>query len=127
MKTMSRQTAVAAIRQELIKLVDDEHSMCQVAADKRIFCHGFAQWSDSELTRRLRWLVERRHPGSRVELEQLANRWELQRQSVLDVPLACDVQRIDRDQCLGFDTFSDRQLEEHYRDLLGEEVKIEGA
>jgi hypothetical protein len=124
MRTISRQDAIDQLRTKLLTLVDDDHSICDVAAEKRIFCHGFSQWSDSELARRLHWMIDRKKPRPRAILEAHGNRWQLARQEVLGLPLACDVQQIDRDQCLGWESFDNGELEEHYRELIGERVTI---
>ena len=124
MKTLSRNQAIGQIREALLRLVDDEHSLCQVAAEKHIYCHGVKQWTDSELERRLDWLVKIKRPKTRAELEEYANRWMLQRQEVLGVPISCDVQQIDRDQCCGWDQFDDVTLAQHYRELFDEEIQI---
>lgn len=98
--------------------------MCKVAADRRIFCHGFARWSDEELFRRFRWIAARKGAKSRAELEELANRWQLQRQEALGVAISCDVQQCDHDLCWGWDEFTPGQLARFYRELLGEEVVV---
>jgi hypothetical protein len=33
--------AIARLREALVKLTDDDHSLCQVAGERGIFCHGF--------------------------------------------------------------------------------------
>jgi hypothetical protein len=124
MKMMTREEAIAGLREALLALTDDEHSLCQVAAEKRIYCHGFKQWSDSELFRHLRWLAERKGITSRAELEAAANRWHLQRQEVLGLPIACDAQRVDHDQCWGWDNFTNRELEQFYREVAQQEIRI---
>ncbi|MCK6551503.1 hypothetical protein L6R52_37045 [Myxococcota bacterium] len=124
MRTLVRGDAIADIRRELLRLVDDEHSVCEVAAEKGILCRGFRQFSDEELARRYDWISKRRHPKTREELETLANRWQLARQFVLDQRIACDVQLEDRDTCDGWDTFSNRMIERYYRELCGEDVTV---
>ena len=126
MKTMTREQAVADIRKTLLAMVDDEHSMCQVAAEKRIYCHGFKQWSDSELFHRFRWIADRKGITSRPELEAAANRWHLQRQQALGLPISCDAQREDHDQCWGWDEFPHSEIERFYRELCGEDVRVRG-
>lgn len=124
MKTLTRDEAIDQMRHALLDLADEDHSICEVAAEKRIFCHGFKQWTDSELFRRFRWIAERRGVKTRAELETLANRWHLQRQEALGLPIACDAQQEDHDQCWGWDEFSNEQLESYYRELLNETVQI---
>ena len=43
---MTRQEAIEAIRRKILEMVDDEHSMCRIAAEKGIFCRGFRQHTD---------------------------------------------------------------------------------
>jgi hypothetical protein len=33
--------AIARLREALVRLTDDDHSLCQVAGERGIFCHGF--------------------------------------------------------------------------------------
>ncbi len=123
---MSREDVVAAIRVRLLELVDDEHSMCRVAAEKGIYCRGFAQYSDEEMKRRYSWLLKRNPGMGRDELEDLANRWQLARQIVNAVPMSCDAQTVEHDTCMGWDEYDDRELERFHRELVGTEVRIVG-
>lgn len=127
--TINRDQAITEIRSELLKLVDDEHSMCQVAGERNIFCRGFKQWTDEELAQRYDWIVEKHKAAGREELEDLANRWQLARQLVQDETLSCDVQCVERDQCMGWDTHSDQALARYYKELLHRDVVVtsEGA
>lgn len=119
---VSRNAAIALIRAALLELVDDDHSMCQVAAERGIFCRGFCRYSDEELRRRYWWLAG---PGlTRKQIEQRANLWQLARQLYHDLPLACDVQQRDRDACNGWDGFSNEFLTQFCRKLTGRELEI---
>jgi hypothetical protein len=124
MRTISREQAIAAIRGEILKLVDDDHSMCEVAARRGVYCHGFAQWDDEQLRERYAWIVKKRDLKSREELEAMANRWQLARQFVQNAELSCDVQQKDRDTCTGWDGFTNPTLERFHRELLGETVRV---
>jgi len=119
MQTLKRDALVEAIRKMVMTLVDEEHSFCSVAGKLGIGCSGFHQYTDAELARRYRWIVKTRDPSTREELEDLANRWQLARQVVQDLPLSCDVQQIERDTCAGWDNFDDEQLASLYRTLTG--------
>ena len=123
---MTRSEATKAIRAKLLELVDDDHSMCQVAAEKGIYCQGFRRLSDEDLKKRHSWLVRRNPKMSREELEDLANRWQLVRQIVDKVPISCDVQSMEHDTCEGWSTFDDTTLARFYRDLVGVEITIQG-
>ena len=122
--TMTRDQAVRAIRRKLLEMTDDDHSMCQVASEKGIYCRGYRQLSDEQMKQKYEWFL-RRNPGmSRPELEDLANRWQLARQIVDKVPISCDAQQIEHDTCSGWDGFSDAELVRFHRDLLAEEIQI---
>lgn len=118
-KVLSRTEAIGRLRHHLKTLTDDEHSMCQVAAKKGVFCHGFARWNDEELRKHFAGLVSQRPKLNRWQLEELANRWELARQIVQGVALACDAQTLEHDTCRGWDDFSNQELERFCADILG--------
>jgi hypothetical protein len=124
MKSLSRQACTEALRAKLHSLVDENHSMCQVAAEKGIYCHGFAQWSFDELKRRYWWLADRRPSVTRVELERLANIWQVARQQVFGTQLACDTQTLEHDTCMGFDGWTNADLARYHAELLGEPVEV---
>jgi hypothetical protein len=124
MSSMSRDEAINRLRDELVRMTDDEHCMCTVAAEKRIFCNGFAQFSDDELRRRYWWIVRRRPSITREQLEQIANDWQLAQQEVKDMPIACDVQRRLHDTCRGWNDFSNEQLAKFYEQFVGEPVTV---
>lgn len=130
MKTMSRERAIEDLRTKLLTLVDDEHSMCLVAARLGIFCHGLEQWSTGELRGRHDWIVRNRPAVRRPELEDLANRWQLARQRVLGVPLCCDIQADACEKhrtCASWEGFADPQIAAFHRELFGEEVEVSPA
>ena len=124
MKKLDRKQCIADVRARLLALVDDEHSICEVAARRGIFCRGFAQWSLEELKRRYDWIAAMRPNLERAEIERLANAWQLARQQVFGTCLACDTQTEEHDTCRGFDDFSDAQLEAFHAALCGEPVEI---
>lgn len=107
---MTREEAIARIREELVGLADDENCMCKVAGERGIFCRGFKQWSEGELRDRYWWIVRRRPDITRAQLETLANSWQLAQQDVRDTPLCCDVQTRVHDTCRGWDDFSTEDL-----------------
>ena len=126
MRTLTRDQAIDDIRKEVLKLVDDEHSMCEVASRLGIFCKGFRQWDDEELKRRYDWIVKKKNVTRRDELVRFANRWQLARQYVQNKELSCDVQALEEDTCRGWKEFDDATLEHHHAELCGEPVKIIG-
>jgi hypothetical protein len=126
-KKIDRAQAVADIRESLLRLVDDDHSMCQVAAQKGILCHGFSQWSFEDLKKCYGWIADSRPHVTRSELEHLANAWQLARQQVFDTRISCDTQSVEHDTCLGFDGWSDAQIARFHAEICGEPVEIAPA
>lgn len=121
---VSRSTAIRRLRDVLLLMTDDEHSICRVAADKGIFCRGFRRYTDEELRARYSWLVNRDPAISRDRLEDLADRWQLARQVFDDVPIACDAQQLEHDTCGGWDDFTNEELARYCRELLHEDITI---
>jgi len=124
MRTLTRYEAIDRLRRELLRWVDDEHSMCLVAARVGIFCRGLAALDDGELRERYAWIVERRGLRTRREIEEDANRWQLSQQFVKGASIACDVQTDEADTCLGWNTFSLQELERFLRDLCGVVARV---
>lgn len=121
---MNRDEAIARIREELLRLSDEDNCICKVAAERGIFCRGFRRFNDAELRERYDWIVRKKPGITRDELERLANAWQLTQQEVRDAALACDVQTVLHDTCRGFDDFSDEQIASYYRQLTGESISI---
>ena len=124
MTQLTREEAIRKISNYLLQFVDDEHSMCQVAKQKGIYCLGFGQYSHQDLRERYIHLIKPGRKYSREQLEDLANTWELARQEVHDKRISCDAEQIDGDRCGGWDGFKNDQLIEYCRALLGEEIEI---
>lgn len=125
---ITRRHAVDLLRARLLTLTDDDHSMCEVASRLDLYCRGFSRWTFEELKQRYDWLVDR-HPGIGPDaLRAKANAWQLGRQELHQVPLSCDTQQHEHDTCLGWDEFTNRQLEDFLRELGGPDVTVgEGA
>ena len=105
-------------------MVDEDHSMCQVAAERGIYCCGFGRLGDEQLRQSYSWLLRNNPRMSREELEEAANKWELARQIVNQVPIACDSQALEKDTCAGWETFDDATIGRFYQELIGEEIKV---
>jgi len=125
-KRVSRQTLVAALRQELLNRADGR-SICTLAAEQGIFCGGFRRFSDAELRERFAWIASKRSASTRSELELLGDAWQLARQVVLKLPTSCDVQRQEHDLCNGWDDFSDSDLSIFYQELTDRKVSVTPA
>ena len=126
MTTKTRAQAIQALRRTLLEMTDDDHSMCRVASEKGIYCRGFRQLTDEQMRQKYEWILRRKPDMSRVELEELANRWQLARQIVDQVPISCDAQQIEHDTCSGWDGVTDEDLIRFHRELLSEEIEIAG-
>lgn len=120
----SRRDAIGKLRSALLALTDEEHSLCEVAAERGIFCQGFRRWSDAEFDRRWKEALGRSTHLSRAQMEQLANIWELAQQIRCGVSLACDAQRLERGPCRGWDEFSNEMLMRFCSEVLGRNVVV---
>jgi hypothetical protein len=125
MGKQTRDRVIEQLREYLVGLTDEKHSMCEVAASLGMFCHGFRRLDDAELRSRFGWMLRTRPGITRPKLEDLANRYVLARQEALEVPLACDALSIDRDTCLGWDEFSNVDLQRFYKEWYEEDVEIQ--
>ena len=126
METLTREEAIAKLRTKLMDYVDDEHSICDVAARFHIFCGGFAQWTFSELKKRHPMIVKSRPRITPAELKELANRWQLARQYATGSDFACDVQMHEGEKrvCQGWNEFSDEDLAGFVGEICGETVQV---
>ena len=121
---LSRPEAIARLRASLLALTDDEHSMCQVAAQRGIFCHGFRRWNASEFDRRWKSAIGRSTHLSRGQMEEFANLWQLAEQIRQRVALACDAKTTNERTCRGWDEFSNAEISRFCADVLGQSVEV---
>jgi len=125
MKTISRSQAIEMLRREFLKLVDEDCSLCLVAARRGIFCNGFGRWDDAELAKRFPWILHREPGCSRSQVEHQANRWQLGAQSIPEGRLPCDVEHRPHSlPCAGWDEFYEKELAQFYLEMCGEEVRV---
>lgn len=122
--SIERSQAIKLLRGELLKRLDRDTSACRLAAEKGIFCRGFARYGDSELRRKYDWIVRRRPGMDRQELEEIANRWQLHGQEVNQLPIACDVQQQEHDMCCGWDDFTNEELSRFYLEMTGQRIVV---
>jgi len=123
-ESIHRNDAIQLLRSELLKHTDSETSACKFAAERGVFCRGFKRYDDAELRRKYNWITRRRPEITRDELEEIANRWQLARQDVDALPLACDVQQVEHDMCGGWDDFSNEDLSKFYNQLTGRNIVV---
>ena len=123
-ETWTREKAISRLRSALQKLTDDEHSICQIAAARGIFCHGFQRWPASEFDRRWKGAIGRSTHLSRAQMEELANVWQLAEQIRRRVGFACDAQTGGSGGCRGWEEFSDEDLAGHCGEVLGRRIRI---
>lgn len=116
-EVVSRESLIAGVRMELLRLAGDDQSICRLAAGRGIFCHGFSQFADADLRHRLQWIARRRPDATRAEMEELGDKWQLARQEVNALPTSCDVQKREQDLCGGWNDFSDEDLVRFRREL----------
>ena len=120
----TRDEAIARLRESLLKLCDEEHSMCRVAAERGIFCRGFRRWHDAEFHARWRVLLGQSTHLTRPQVERLADLWQLAEQIRHRVPLVCDAQTMAHGACRGWDEFPNETLARFCSELLGRVVTV---
>jgi hypothetical protein len=121
---VTRNEMIGLLRSELVREAKGEVSICEVAARRNIFCHGFNRFGNGELRRRFRWLHDKNPAAPREEIEDLANRWQLARQEVTGLRTACDVQQREHDSCNGWDDFTTGELAKFYFEMTGKEIAV---
>ena len=124
-RVWSRGEAISRLRERLIPMTDEDHSLCQVASEQGIFCRGFRRWNACEFDLRWRDHIGRSTHLSRAQMEQYANLWQLGEQVRHRVPLACDAQRTSgQGPCRGWNEFSNDEIARFCLDLLHETVEV---
>ena len=121
---LSRPQAISRLRESLVRLADEDHSMCQVAADRGIFCHGFRRWDSREFDRRWRNAIGRSTHLTRAQMEEFANVWQLAEQIRQGVSLSCDTRSRAGGPCRGWEEFSNADLSRFCADVLGENIVV---
>jgi len=121
----SRDRAIAALRRCLGRLGDGEHSTCQIAAERGIFCGGFRRFDDHEFHRRWKPVLGESTHLSRPQVERLADLWELCEQVIQHVRLTCDARAASPGPCRGWHEFSNETLGKFCGEILGKKVIVE--
>lgn len=124
---ISRETAIARLRQALIDLQEPGKSMCEIAAERNILCGGFHRYTGERLREIYGPMVALDEDASRDEVEQKANEWQLARTAMEGTQLACDVQYRFYETCRGWDDFTNETLADFLLEIAGEQVVVKGA
>lgn len=120
----TRDEAIARLREGLLKLSGGERSFCAVAAELRIFCHGFRRWTDDAFSRGWAPALGQTAHLSRPQIERLADIWLMTEQLRLRVPCACDLAAAGGGVCRGWNAFSNADLERCCDEILGRNVAV---
>jgi hypothetical protein len=121
---LSRPEAIALLRRKLATMVDDSHCLCEVAARKGIFCHGFERLSDRDLRRRFWWIARKRPNATRAQLDDAISAYYLGRREVTGEAICCDVETREHAGCDGWNQFDNVALEGFVHELLGRRVSV---
>jgi hypothetical protein len=122
--SISRAKAIAMLRYAFLQQLDPETSMCKFAADHGVFCRGFKRYGDGEIRRAYDWIARKDRQATREEIEEVANKWQIARQEVREMPLACDVQQREHDTCRGWDDFTNEELVRFVKEVTGTEYRV---
>lgn len=120
----TRDEAIAMLREGLLKLSDGERSMCAVASELGVFCHGFRRWTDDAFSRGWTRVLGHSTHLSRPQMERLADIWVLSEQLRLQVPCACDLAAAGGGVCRGWNGFSNADIERCCDEILGRNVAV---
>jgi len=121
----TRPQAIAAIREKLAAMCDNEHCACEAAAHLGVFCRGFRDLPDAALRGRFDWIARSRPGISRNELERLISLYHVARQQVGGFQLCCDAETREHCGCDGWNMFDNAFLEKTYKDLTGRDALVE--
>lgn len=108
----SREDAIRWLRPRLRELCGANRSLCRVAAERRIFCHGFRRWHDREFHRRFASSLGVSTHLTRRQMETLADLWQLTEQLRLHVAVPCDAANLEPGACRGWNELTDDELRE---------------
>lgn len=123
-QVLTREEAIRSLRTALQPMCSADRSMCDVAAERGIFCRGFRRWPDSEFHRRWKGALGTSTHLTRAQMERLTDLWQLTEQLRCGVAFACDVNARVPGACRGWDEFENSALERFCADLLGKSVVI---
>ena len=121
----TRPQAIAAIREKLAAMCDDEHCACEATAHLGVLCRGFRDMPDAALRGRFDWIARSRPGISRNELERLISLYHAARQQLGGFQLCCDAETREHCACDGWNTFDNAFLEKTYKDLTGRDAVVD--
>ena len=124
MKRITRSQAIEDLRDVLLRMADEQNSLCRVVTWRKLFCRGFSQWNQAELERRFPGMPQRACELQRGHQELMANDKQLARQDIHARTLPCDVTPDSGAPCAGWDEFDDRELARFHREICGQAVQI---
>jgi hypothetical protein len=121
----NREEALKKIREFLISNTRDDETTCQAAARMGIFCHGYEQWSMTQLREIYPWLAKKMPANTpREDFLKLIVAWDGARMLVHRTETTCDAKAMDHEGCLGFDRFSNTQLKRMFSQLFKPDDEI---
>ncbi len=122
---IDRNEAIDILRAAMLtRIGDSDMSACRCAAEQGVFCRGFARFSETELRQSYDWITRRSPSLTRNQLEGIADRWQLARQEVVEVPIACDMQQKSGDMCRGWSDFPNDKLSLFIKEMTGKSVIV---
>ena len=119
---IARATAIARLRKALEQMTPPGQSTCRAVTDNHVLCRGFRQ--DSKTGLQMRYAAEIDIRGTRAELEERADDYQLRRQIEEASPVSCDVQQRYYETCRGWDEFTNEDLARFCLEILGEHVRV---
>jgi hypothetical protein len=114
----SREDALKKIRGYLVDNTREDETTCQAAARLGVFCHGYDQWTLEELRQLYPWLAKKAPSATRGQFLQLVMAWDGARKLVRKAPTTCDAKVFDHEGCLGFDRYTNQQLQQMFPQLF---------
>lgn len=126
-QNISRESAIALLRQKLASQAEPGKSTCQVVQERGEFCRGFSRYSNEELRARFPYAGGRDPGVTRLELERRAGYWQLRRQIETGSVTSCDAQWQRYETCRGWDDFTNEDLARFCNELLHCDVVVTGT
>jgi len=121
----TREDAIKRIREFLITNTRPDETTCEAAARLGVFCHGYDRWTWEQLRELYPWLAKKMPANTpREQFLQLIVAWDGARKIAHRAPTTCDVKVLDHEGCLGFDRFSNQQLQRMFPQIFKPDDEI---